>query len=66
VTKTPHSSLADHLPDPVQIHTRLGELSRERRLLRRMLSLALSAREERASRNGKAPSGADKGAVGLA
>ena len=39
-------TLAHLVPDPAAVHRRLGELSRERRLLRRLLSLSLAAKAE--------------------
>jgi hypothetical protein len=39
--------LFDFLPDPVQVHARLGQIAREQRILRRLLSLTLSAQRER-------------------
>jgi hypothetical protein len=42
----PQQSPLDQL-DPVAIHHRLGALLREERLLRRLLRLALTARDER-------------------
>ena len=41
----------DLIPDPEAIQYRLGELVREEQLLRRLLRLAVKAREERRRRD---------------
>jgi hypothetical protein len=40
----------DLVPDPGTIHLRLGEVTRQAHLLRRLLRLALAARQERERR----------------
>jgi hypothetical protein len=40
----------DLVPDPGAVHRRIGELTRQAQLLRRLLRLALAAREERERR----------------
>jgi hypothetical protein len=42
-------------PRPADVHRRLGELARERRLMRRLLRLALAAHEEHANREDLLP-----------
>jgi hypothetical protein len=45
---TPHTpDPLDLVPDPGAVHRRIGELTRQARLLRRLLRPALAAREER-------------------
>ncbi len=41
------SNPIDLVPDPSTIHRRIGELTRQRQLLRRLLRLALAAQQER-------------------
>jgi hypothetical protein len=40
----------DRLPSPAAIQDRLGKIVREERLLRRLLTLSMAAREEKARR----------------
>jgi hypothetical protein len=43
------------IPLPADVHRRLGEIARERALLRRLLRLALAAHAEEARRPAPAP-----------
>jgi hypothetical protein len=47
VSTPPTPDPLDLVPDPGAVHRRLGELTRQAQLLRRLLRLALAAREER-------------------
>jgi hypothetical protein len=47
VTDPHHTDPLDLVPDPGAVHRRIGELTRQAQLLRRLLRLALAAREER-------------------
>jgi hypothetical protein len=43
------------IPDPAAIHRRLGELTRERQLLRRQLRLSMAAHQEQQQRASEKP-----------
>jgi hypothetical protein len=49
------TNVLEQVPSPADVARRLGELARERRLLKRQLKLSMAVYEERELRDGDGP-----------